>query len=132
MVGVPVFKLFKEQVNRRLKVFIVLPALTGIEHIQQGIHVLFFGWGFVVDISNQRLIQQGFRFLPEVIAAFCVPLGIGHDNRDQRQNVGFRVKIDEWVVVHGASKINGVENLDFIPAPNHRPSNFLNDSAFRI
>lgn len=40
--------------------------------------------------------------------------------------------LNDAVVVHGASKINGVENLDFIPAPNHRPSNFLDDSAFRI
>lgn len=97
MVGVALFQLFKQKVNSGLEIFIIFPALAGIEHIQQGIHILFFGRGFVVDVSDQSLIKQSFRFLPEVIAAFGFALGVGHDNCYKGQNVRFAMKVNEGV-----------------------------------
>lgn len=79
-----------------------------LHYIQQGIHVALLGWGFIVDISNQRLIQQSFRFLPESVPAFGFSLGIGHNNRDKGENVRFTMEIDKGVVVHGTGKINGI------------------------
>ena len=84
MVCVALFQLFKQQIHRRLKVFIVLPAFAGIEHIQQSGHILFFFRGFIVDVGDQRLIQQGLGLAPEGIPAFAfLALCVFHDNRHQ-------------------------------------------------
>ena len=59
MICIALLQLFKQQIHRRLKVLIILPAFASIEHIQQGGHIFFFFRGFIVDVGDQRLIQQG-------------------------------------------------------------------------
>ena len=101
MICIALLQLFKQQIHRRLKVLIILPAFASIEHIQQGGHVLFFFRRFIVDVGDKRLIQQGLGLAPEIVPALAfLTLCVLHDNRHQRENVGFTVEIVEGIIVH--------------------------------
>ena len=52
-----------------------------------------------MDVGYQRRIQQLFGLLPELVAAFAFPLGIGNQRGDEFQDVFLTVDIGEWVVV---------------------------------
>ena len=134
MVGRLLLQSFKQQIDGRLEVFIILPALAGVEHIQQHTHVFLFGRGLVVDIGDQRLIQKGLRLAPKIFAALVVlALGVFHDDRHQRKNVRFAVQIAEGVIVHGSAEINGVQDLQLISTLLHQhPTHFFDHGALRV
>ena len=84
-----------------------------------------------MDVGNQRRIQQLFGLLPELVAAFAFPLGIGNQRGDEFQNVFLTVDIGEWVVVHTLLEVDGIEYLDPIPLFQKRISALHYNGAFR-
>ena len=62
-----------------------------------------------MDVGNQCRIQKLFGLLPELIAAFAFPLGIGNQRSDEFQDIFLAVNIGEWVVVHTLGKVNGID-----------------------
>ena len=62
----------------------------------------------------------------------CIALGVGHQGRDQFQNVLFAVDIGKGIVVHRLFEVNGVQDFQpvtvlqkCVPALDH-------DTTFRI
>lgn len=93
---------------------------------------MFFLRGLVVDVANQRRIQQRFGFLPEGVPAFAVPFGVGDQSRDQFQNVLFIVDIRKRVVFHGLFEVDGIQDLDAVAIALQHLSRFNYQSAFRV
>ena len=110
-VGLLFCQFLKQQVHRVLVFLVVLQHLHGVEHFQQGGEVLLLHRGFVMQIGNQSGLKQSFGFFPERIAATAFALGVGHQGRDQFQNVLFAVDIGERVVVHTLGKVNGIQDF---------------------
>ena len=92
-------------VDRKEETAWTLPHLHGVDHFDEGGEVLFLNRRFVVDIPDERRVEQRFRLAPEVIAGFPVALRVGNEGRDQLQNVLFRVEIREGVVVVGLFEV---------------------------
>ena len=61
VVGVPLFQLIEHQVHGVFELLIVLPDLHAVDHLNEGGEVLFLHRGFVVDVTDQRAVQQRFR-----------------------------------------------------------------------
>ena len=113
----PFCQFFKHQIDGIFEVLIVLPHLHGVDHFDEGGEVLFLHRRFVVDIPDERRVEQRFRLAPEVIAGFSVPLRVGNEGRDQLQNVLFAVEIRKGVVVMGLLEVDRVQYLDLILVP---------------
>ena len=58
--------------------------------------------------------------------------GVGHQGRDQFQNVLFAVDIGEGVVVHRLFEVDGVQNFYLITIFQHGLPTFKHDCTFRI
>ncbi len=61
VVGFALLQLGKHQVNGILKFFIILPDFHGIDKLNKGGEVLFLHRCFIVDVADERGIEQGFR-----------------------------------------------------------------------
>ena len=85
-----------------------------------------------MDISNQSTIKKRFRFRPELIPGFSVPLGICDKGRYQLQNILFAVNIGERVIVHGLLEVDRVKDLDLVVITLQQLSNLAHDTSFRI
>jgi len=115
--GVPACQFLKHQIDGIFEVLVVLPHLHGVDHFDEGGEVLLLHRRFVVDIPDERRVEQCLRLAPEVIAGFPVPLRVGNQRRDQLQNVLLAVEIREGVVVVGLFEVNRVQYLDLILVP---------------
>lgn len=62
------------------------------------------------DIQEQKTL----RFFPEWVPAGPFALGVGHQGRDQFQNVLFAVDIGEGVIVHGLFEVDGVQDFQLV------------------
>ena len=51
----------KEKVNSVFETLVILPHLHSVQHFYQRGKILFVGRGLVVDIADQRRVEQGFR-----------------------------------------------------------------------
>jgi len=77
-----------------------------------------------VDIANERAVQQGFCFDPEIVSGLAFTFGVGDQRCDQLQDVLFAMDIGERVIVHGFLEVDGIEDLD--------PVRLINDLAVLI
>ena len=79
MLGLFLFQLRKHQVNRILKFLVILPNLHGIDELNEGGKVLLLHRGFIVDVADERRVQQGFCLDPEIVPGFALALGVGDE-----------------------------------------------------
>ncbi len=112
MIRLFLFQVFKHQIHRILKVFIILADFHGVDELDQRGEVLLLHRRFIVNISDQRTVQQCFCLVPERISALSVTLGIGHQRGGKLQNVLFAVDIGERIIMHRLAEIDGIEDLD--------------------
>ena len=110
-VGLLFCQFLKQQIHRILVFLIVLQHLHGVQHFQQGGEILLLHRGFIMQIGNQGSQKQSFGFFPERVSTGPFALGVGHQGRDQFQNVLFAVDIGEGVVVHTLGKVNGIQDF---------------------
>lgn len=113
----PFCQFLKHQIDGIFEVLVVLSHLHGVDHFDEGGEVLLLHRRFVVDIPDERRVEQRFRLAPEVIAGFPVALRVGNEGRDQLQNVLFRVEIREGVIMVGLLEVDRVQYLDLILVP---------------
>ena len=85
-----------------------------------------------MQISDQGSEQKTLRFFPEWVSTGPFTLGVGHQGRNQFQNVLFAVDIGEGVIVHRLFEVDGVQNPDLVAVLQHRVATFKHDSSFRI
>ena len=90
----------KGNIHVVFKGFIVLTHLHGVNEFQKRGEILFLLRRFVIDVSDQRRVEQRFRLEPEVVAAFALALRIADQGVYQLQDVLFAVDIGEGIVVH--------------------------------
>ena len=57
--------------------------------------------------------------------------GVGHQGRNQFQNVLFAVDIGEGVIVHRLFEVNGIQDFQLVTVLQHCVATFKNDSSFR-
>ena len=85
-----------------------------------------------MDISDEGRIEKRFGFLPEVIAGFAVPFGVGDQGVDEFQNVFFRVDILKRVVVMGLLEIDCVEDSNLVVISLEELAALDYDAAFEM
>lgn len=100
MVRVLLFQGVKEQVNRVLESLVILPDLHSVYHFYQRGKVLFIGGRFIIDVADQRRIEQRFGLDPEIVSRFSFAFCVGDQHRYQFENVLLIVDIRERVIVH--------------------------------
>ena len=89
------FQCIKHQVHGVFELLVILPNLHGVDELDEGGEVLLLHRGLIVDIPNQRTIQQGLCFDPEIVPGLAFAFGIGDQRCYQLQNVLFGVDIGE-------------------------------------
>ena len=77
-----------------------------------------------MQIGDKRSQQKTFTFFPERVPAATFSLGVGHQGRDQFQNVLLAVDIGKGVVVHRLFEVYGVQDLDLVAVLQHYVSTF--------
>ncbi len=111
---------------------IVLSHLHGVDKLDEGGKILFLLRGLIVDIPDKGGIKQRFGFLPEIVPALAIPLGVGNQGIHQLQNVLFRMDIRKRVIVHGLLEVDGIEHLDTVVVALQELSTFDEDAAFSV
>ena len=77
-----------------------------------------------MQIGDQGGEQKTLRFFPEWVPAAALAFGVGHQGRDQFQNVLLAVDIGKGVVVHRLFEVYGVQDLDLVAVLQHYVSTF--------
>ena len=108
MVGLLGFQCIKHQVYRVFELLVILPDLHGVDELDEGREILLLYRGLIVDIPNQRAIQQGLCFDPKIVSGFSFAFGIGDQRCDQLQDVLFAMNIGKRVIVHGLLEVDGI------------------------
>jgi len=85
-----------------------------------------------MQISDQGSKQKTLRFLPKWVPAGPFTLGVGHQSRDQFQNILFAVDIGEGVVVHRLFEVDGVQNPDLVAVFQKCVPTLDHDTTFRV
>ena len=117
MIRLPLRQLLEGQIHVVLKGLIVLAHLHGVDELDERGEVLFLLGGFVVDIADERRVEQRLGLLPEVVPALAFPLRVANEGRDQLQNVLTVVEIREGGVVVVLVEVDRVQYLDSILIP---------------
>ena len=68
------FQYIKHQVYGVFELLVILPDFHGVDELDEGGKVLLLHRSFIVDISNQRAIQQSLCFDPEIVPGLASPL----------------------------------------------------------
>jgi hypothetical protein len=126
------FQLLEHQIDRVFKFLVILADFRSVDEFQKRREVLFLDRGFIMDVADQRHIQQRFGLHPEVVPGLSLALGVGDQRGDELQNVFFRVDIRERIVVHGFLEVDRVEDFDFIALPEQQSAAFDHYAAFEI
>ena len=61
VVGFPLFQLIEHQVHGVFELLIILPDLHAVDHFNEGGEILFLHRGLVVDVADERAVQQRLR-----------------------------------------------------------------------
>ena len=85
-----------------------------------------------MQIGDQGGEQKTLRFFPEWVPAGPFTLGVGHQGRDQFQNVLFAVDIGKGVIVHGLFEVDGVQNPDLVAVFQKCVPALDHDTTFRV
>ena len=121
MIGFPFCQFLKHQINRIFKLFIVLPNLHGIDKFNQGGEILLLYGSFIMNISDQRTIEQRLCLHPKIIASFSFAFGICDESRHQFQYVLLTMDIGKGIIMHAFFEIDGIEHLNPIWLIYHIP-----------
>ena len=132
VIRLPACQLLEGQIHVVLKGLIVLAHLHGVDELDERGEVLFLLRGFVVDIADERRVEQRLGLLPEVVPGFPVTLGVGDEGRDQLQNILLTVDIRKGVVMVGLLEVDGIEYLHLVAITEHELSALHGDAALRI
>ena len=89
------FQCIKHQVYGIFELLVILPDFHGVDELDEGGEVLLLHRSFIVDIANERAVQQRLRFDPEIVASLAFAFGVGNQRRNQLQDVLFAVNIRE-------------------------------------
>ena len=85
-----------------------------------------------MQIGDQGGEQKTLAFLPERIATAAFTLRVGHQGRDQFQNVLLAVDVAERVVVHRLFEVDGVQNFYLVAILQHGLPTFENYRSLRV
>ena len=85
-----------------------------------------------MQIRDQGGEQKTFAFFPKWVPAGPFALGVGHQGRDQFQNVLFAVDIGEGVVVHGLFEVDGVQDFQLVAVFQKCVPALDHDTTFRV
>ena len=111
------FQPFKHEVNRALKLRVVLAGFAGVYHFKQRRKVLFCFRGFIVDIADQSAVKEPLRFYPKILAGFFpVAFGVGDNGIYQLQNVFLAADIHKGVISHGFLEVYRIQHFYLVPA----------------
>ena len=117
MIRILFLQRLKHQIHRILVLFVILADLHGIDKFDQSSEVLLLFWSFVMNIADQGTVEQRLCLVPEGITAFSFTLGIGHQRRDQLQDILFAVYIGKRIIMHRLPEIDRIEDLDPVFCP---------------
>ena len=112
--GLAGFQLVEHQVHGVFELLIVLPDLHAVDHLDEGGEILFLHRGLVVDVADERAVQQRLGLDPEIVPGLALALGVGDEGRYQLQDVLFAMDIAEGVIVHRLLEVDGVQHLDLV------------------
>ena len=132
MILVLLFQPLKKNIHRVLVLFIIFPDIHRIEHLQKCRKVLFFFRCLVMNVSDQRRVEQRLRLGPELIPGFSFSFRIGDQRCNELQYVLLRVNIGKGIVFHRFPEIDRIEDLDDIRFPDHPALLILQWIAFLI
>ena len=79
----------KHQVDRVLKILLILAGFHGIDEVYQRGEILLLRRRNVMQIANQRRVQKRFAFDPEILTAFSFAFGIRYKCCYQFENILF-------------------------------------------
>ena len=127
------FQLLEQKIDVIFEILVVLMDLHRVYHLyQRGKALFFLVMPLVVDVADERGVEQGFGFHPKIVPVFRVAGGVGDQGRDQLQNVLFAVDIGEGVVVHGFFEVDRVEDADFVALPQQEITALHGDAALWV
>lgn len=129
MVGFFLRQFPEHYIHRVLKSLIILSDLHRVDELDQCGEVLLLDRGFIVDIADQRRIEQRLGFYPKIVPCLALALGVGDQRRDKLQNILFALDVGKRVIVHGLREVDRVEDLDLIPIVQQHLSALGHDAA---
>ena len=100
MIRVFLLQCVKQQIYRVLESLVILPDLHSVYHFHQRGKVLLIGGRFIIDVADQRRIEQCFGLDPEIVSRFPFAFRVGDQHRYQFENVLLIVDIRKRVIVH--------------------------------
>ena len=112
------FQTLKHEVNRGLKIRVILAGFACVNHFKQRRKVLLVLRGFIPDIADKGAVKEPFGLYPEILPGFFpVAFGVGDYGIYQFQNVLFAAEIGERVIVHTFLEVYRIQHFYLVPAP---------------
>ena len=105
-------------------------ALPAVEHFKECSEVLLILRCFVMDISDQRRVQQRLRFGPELITGFAIAFGVGNQCGHELQDILLGMNVRERIVMLRLFEIDRIKNLNSIVCLYKRISDFWQCCTF--
>ena len=124
---------FKEQIERRLIVVVLLFCAAVFNHVENGFHVLIFNRGLMQQIEHERGVKCCFRLLPERIICFCALWsGVFDEIVDQFEHVRVLTDVTKRVVAVGFGWVDQIKHTQHIPLFQKQISNGAEHFSLRI
>ena len=132
MIGIFLLQSVKQEINSVLEILVILADFHSVKHFNERRKVLFLGRRFIVNVPNQRSIEQRFSLHPKIVACFTFAFGVGDKGSDDLQYILFRVDIGKWIEVHRLRKVDRIEHPDFVVLTHDFTSLIPNDITFFV
>ena len=114
MIRLPFLQILKHQIHRILELLVILPNLHGIDELDESRKVLFLLRCLIMNVSNERTVEQRLCLVPERIPSLAFSPGIRHQGCGQLQDVLFRADIGKRVIVHRLFEVDRIEEPDAV------------------
>ena len=92
VVGLLCLQRVKHQVHGVLELLVILPDLHRVDELDEGGEILFLHRGLVVDVADERAVQQRLGLDPEIVPGLALALGVAIS-----VVTSFKMSFSEWM-----------------------------------
>ncbi|MPN33621.1 hypothetical protein SDC9_181110 [bioreactor metagenome] len=72
----------KHEIHGIFEFLVIFPDLGRVDELDQRGKVLFLHRGLIMDITDERRVEQRLCLLPEIVSFLALALGVGDQRRD--------------------------------------------------
>ena len=125
-------ELIEQAVHGVLELLVVLADFHAVEHFKHRAEVLLLLRGLVMDVADERHVEQLLGVRPKLVAGLALPGRVRNEAGHELENVLLRAEVRKRIVVHGLLEVDGVQHAYLVPGTLQKTAGLKHQLTFGV